>query len=39
MEDYVKDFHWRFPSVRIVAHNELARKVCQALMFKPILSK
>jgi hypothetical protein len=28
MEDYVKDFHRRFPSVRIVGHNELAKKAC-----------
>ena len=28
MELYVKDFHRRFPSVRIVGHNELAAKAC-----------
>lgn len=28
MELYVKDFHRRFPSVRIVGHNELASKAC-----------
>lgn len=28
MEAYVKDFHGRFPSVRIVGHNELAAKAC-----------
>lgn len=28
MESYVKDFHRRFPSVRIVGHNELAAKAC-----------
>jgi hypothetical protein len=28
MEEYVKDFHRRFPSVRIVGHNELAKKAC-----------
>lgn len=28
MEEYVKDFHRRFPSVRIVGHNELAAKAC-----------
>ncbi|WP_129616518.1 N-acetylmuramoyl-L-alanine amidase [Bacteroides cellulosilyticus] len=28
METYVKDFHRRFPSVRIVGHNELAAKAC-----------
>lgn len=28
LEDYVKDFHKRFPSVKIVGHNELAAKAC-----------
>lgn len=28
MEAYVKDFHRRFPGVRIVGHNELAAKAC-----------
>lgn len=28
MERYVKDFHRRFPGVRIVGHNELAAKAC-----------
>lgn len=28
MTEYVKDFHKRFPSVRIVGHNELAAKAC-----------
>lgn len=28
METYVKDFHRRFPNVRIVGHNELAAKDC-----------
>lgn len=28
MEAYVKDFHHRFPDVRIVGHNELAAKAC-----------
>lgn len=28
MEHYVKDFHRRFPDVRIVGHNELAAKAC-----------
>lgn len=28
MEAYVKDFHRRFPAVRIVGHNELAAKAC-----------
>ena len=28
MGQYVKDFHRRFPDVRIVGHNELAAKAC-----------
>lgn len=28
MEEYVKDFHRRFPGVRIVGHRELAAKAC-----------
>ena len=28
METYVKDFHMRFPSVRIIGHNEVAAKAC-----------
>lgn len=28
MEAYVKDFHTRFPGVRIIGHNELAAKAC-----------
>ena len=28
LEKYVKDFHRRFPNVRIVGHNELAAKAC-----------
>lgn len=28
MEAYVKDFNRRFPSVRIIGHNELAAKAC-----------
>lgn len=28
LEDYVKDFHRRFPDVEIVGHNELAAKAC-----------
>lgn len=28
MERYVRDFHRRFPLVRIVGHNELAAKAC-----------
>ena len=28
MEAYVKDFHKRFPKVRIIGHGEVAAKVC-----------
>lgn len=28
MEAYVKDFHERFPGVRIIGHNEVAAKAC-----------
>lgn len=28
LEEYVKDFHQRFPNVKIVGHNELAAKAC-----------
>lgn len=28
MEAYVRDFHSRFPAVRIVGHNELSAKAC-----------
>jgi len=28
METYVKDFHRRFPDVRIIGHNEVAAKGC-----------
>lgn len=28
MERYVKDFHGRHPSVRIIGHNEVAAKAC-----------
>lgn len=28
MAEYVKDFHRRFPDVKIVGHNELAAKAC-----------
>lgn len=28
MESYVKDFHRRYPDVKIVGHNELAAKAC-----------
>ena len=28
LEDYVKDFHRRFPKVRIIGHREVAAKAC-----------
>lgn len=28
LEDYVKDFHRRFPKVRIIGHNEISKKAC-----------
>jgi N-acetyl-anhydromuramyl-L-alanine amidase AmpD len=28
LEEYVKDFHTRFPQVKITGHNELAAKAC-----------
>ena len=28
MENYVRDFHQRFPSVRIIGHREVAAKAC-----------
>ena len=28
MEKYVKDFHHRFPGVKIIGHNRLAAKAC-----------
>ncbi|MGL4520804.1 MAG: N-acetylmuramoyl-L-alanine amidase [Phocaeicola sp.] len=34
METYVKDFHKRFPSVRIVGHNGLAAKACPSFNVK-----
>lgn len=34
LEAYVKDFHRRFPAVRIVGHNELAAKACPSFSVK-----
>jgi len=28
LENYVKDFHRQFPSVKIIGHNDLAKKAC-----------
>ncbi len=28
MEHYVKDFHSRFPDVKIIGHNQVAAKAC-----------
>ena len=39
MEAYVKDFHRRFPSVRIVGHNELAAKACPSFDVQAWLKK
>lgn len=34
MEAYVKDFHRRFPAVKIIGHNELAAKACPSFDVK-----
>ena len=39
LEEYVKDFHKRFPSVRIVGHNELAAKACPSCDVKKWLKQ
>ena len=35
LEKYVKDFHRRFPDVRIVGHNELAAKALSLIHISP----
>lgn len=39
LEAYVKDFHRRFPAVRIVGHNELAAKACPSFSVKQWLKE
>lgn len=39
LEEYVKDFHKRFPSVRIVGHNELAARDCPCFNVKQWLKQ
>ena len=39
LRDYVRDFHRRFPQIKIVGHNELAAKACPSFDVKAWLKE